>query len=112
MTQLPIVNRSQHPLRNKRGGILIATLAFVIMISVILAGMGSIVISHFGRAATSAEYAAAIALTDAGLNNELRLMNLNINNQGAWIPTSGSIAQGTSDGTFQASQAPKTNNLN
>jgi Tfp pilus assembly protein PilX len=55
-----------------RGAAIITALTFVIIISILLAGVARVSASHLTRGVTEADYAAAIQLADAGINYELR----------------------------------------
>jgi len=54
------------------GGVLVSTLVFVVITSLILAGIGTYTISHFSRASAESDYSAAMNLAEAGVNYELR----------------------------------------
>jgi Tfp pilus assembly protein PilX len=58
--------------RQVRGAAIIAALTFTIVISILLAGVAKVSVSHYSRSVTEADYAAAIQVADAGLNYELR----------------------------------------
>ena len=61
----------------QNGGVLIAALVFVIIISTLLAGIGCLCISHYARAATEADYAASLDVAEAGINFELQKISVN-----------------------------------
>ena len=69
----PTVRRT----RFRRGGVLITTLAFSVVIAMLLAGMASISVSHYGRALAESDYAAALDLAEAGVNFEFRKISTN-----------------------------------
>jgi Tfp pilus assembly protein PilX len=62
----------------RRGGILISTLAFVVIVSILMAGVGTLAVSHYARAKTESDYAAALNLAEAGINYEIRNISLNM----------------------------------
>ena len=69
--------------KNARGGFtLITSLAFSLIVGTVLAGVGTVAVSHLSRAETEGDYANAIALADAGVNYEL-----------AWISRNTALAQ-------------------
>lgn len=55
----------------KRAFTLITALAFSLIVGTVLAGIGTVTVSHFQRAQTDSDYANGIALADAGINYEL-----------------------------------------
>src|SRR5579862_4596628 len=57
--------------RRQRGGVFIAVLAFVLIISIVIAGMATLSTSHYARSYTESDYNAALSLAEAGLNYEL-----------------------------------------
>src|SRR5580698_5917766 len=82
--------------RAKRGGILLTTLIFAVVISTMLAGLGTLVISFYSRASTESQYASCINLADAAANYEFRKIDQNVAN--ADLPstaTSVSLGSGT-----------------
>ena len=56
----------------KRGAILINVLAFVVIISIVLAGMGQLMISDYSIVKVENNYANSLAVAEAGVNYELR----------------------------------------
>jgi len=66
--------RLQH---KRRGGILITTLVFSIIIAFLLAGIGTFTISHLSRESTEANYTGALDLAEAGVDYELRKVSSN-----------------------------------
>lgn len=61
----------------KRAGFtLITALAFSLIVGTVLAGIGSLSMSHFGRSKVEGSYANAVALADAGINYEFRWVSL------------------------------------
>jgi len=61
-----------------RGSVLTSTLIFVVITSLILAGIGTYTISHLSRASAESDYSAAMNLAEAGINYELRNVSENI----------------------------------
>jgi len=58
--------------RSKAAGFtLITALAFSLIVGTVLAGVGTVALSHFGRAHTEGDYASAVSLADAGVNYEI-----------------------------------------
>jgi len=58
--------------RSKGAGFtLITALAFSLIVGTVLAGVGTVALSHFGRAHTEGSYASAVSLADAGVNYEI-----------------------------------------
>ncbi len=55
----------------QRGFTLITSLAFTLVVGTVLAGVGTLAVSHFGRSKTEGSYANAIFLADAGINAEI-----------------------------------------
>ena len=68
----------RHP--KHRGGVLVSTLMFVVITSLILAGIGTYTISHLSRASTESDYSASMNLAEAGVNYELRNVSEDILN--------------------------------
>jgi hypothetical protein len=65
MTQL-------HTVRRKASGFtLISALAFTLVVGTVLAGVGTVAMSHYSRANVEGDYANAIALADGGVNYEI-----------------------------------------
>lgn len=56
----------------RRGLTLITALAFTLVLGTVLAGVGTVTMSHYGRSKVEGTYANAVALADAGVNYELR----------------------------------------
>ncbi len=55
----------------QRGFTLITALAFTLVVGTILAGIGSVAVSHLSRAHTEGTYANAVTLAEAGINYEI-----------------------------------------
>ena len=66
--------------KSRRGGVLICALAFVVITSFILAGIGTFAVSHLSRVGTESDYSAALNLAEAGINYELRNISSDITN--------------------------------
>lgn len=66
--------------QSQRGGILLTTLIFAVVIATMLAGLGTLVISYYSRATTESTYANAINMADAGVNYEFRKITENVSN--------------------------------
>ena len=56
----------------RTGFTLITALAFSLIVGTVLAGVGTVAVSHLGRSKVEGTYASAVALADAGVNYELR----------------------------------------
>lgn len=70
----------EREMANKKSGLtLITALAFTVVAGTILAGVGTVAVSNYGRSETEGDYANAIALADAGINFELAWVSDNIN---------------------------------
>lgn len=64
--------------KNKRAGFtLITALAFSLVVGTVLAGVGTVAMSHYGRSRVEGTYANAIALADAGINYEMNWVSKN-----------------------------------
>lgn len=58
--------------RGKKAGLtLISALAFTVIIGTVLAGVGTLAVSHYGRSESEGIYANAVAMAEAGINYEL-----------------------------------------
>src|SRR5690348_9561160 len=67
--------------RRKTAGFTILTaLAFSIVVATVLAGVGTVSMSHFARADVEATYANAVSYADAGVNYELQRISSDITN--------------------------------
>src|SRR5689334_17193809 len=64
--------------RKVSGFTLITALAFTLVVGTVLAGVGTVALSHYSRANTEGDYANAIALADAGVNYELAWISRDI----------------------------------
>src|SRR5437879_4839405 len=69
------MKRTYNRFRKQRGAVLITALAFAIVISLIVAGIATITVSHYQRATTEGDYAAALHMAEAGINWEIRKMS-------------------------------------
>ena len=78
MHQLNIGNR-----RQSAGFTIITALAFSLIVGTVLAGVGTVALSHFGRAHVEADYAGAITMADAGVNYELATVSRAIQSAGS-----------------------------
>ena len=54
--------------RKQRGGALIGALVFTVVISMLLAGIGTLSVSHYARANAECDYANALYVAEAGIN--------------------------------------------
>jgi len=61
----------------RRGFTLITALAFTLVVGTVLAGIGTVAVSHLSRAKTEGTYANAISLADAGINYEIARISSN-----------------------------------
>jgi Tfp pilus assembly protein PilX len=59
-------------LSRRRGGVLIHVLAFLLITTILLSGMGQFVVSHQTLVTSRANHASALDLAEAGINYELR----------------------------------------
>ena len=66
--------------RYQRGGILLTTLAFTVVISLLLAGIATLTVSHYGRIQVETDYQIALDLAEAGVNYEFRKISANTAN--------------------------------
>jgi len=57
------------------GGVLITALVFSVVISLFVAGVAALSVSHLSRGSVETDYATAIQLADAGINYELRWLS-------------------------------------
>lgn len=64
--------RTPMMLPRRRGSVLMSTLIFLLITTILLAGVGLCVASHQGRVTREAAYAAALDVAEAGANFELR----------------------------------------
>jgi Tfp pilus assembly protein PilX len=58
-------------IRRQRGGALITALAMSLVIAFILAGVGTMTVSHYSRVTVESNYAGAFYVAEAGINYEL-----------------------------------------
>ena len=61
----------------ERGGVLISALVFTVIISMLLAGIGTLAVSHYARATSEGDYANALYVAEAGINYEFRKITKN-----------------------------------
>ena len=62
--------------RTRRAGFtLITALAFSLIVGTVVAGIGTVAMSHYGRSKVEGSYSSAVALSDAGINAELRFLS-------------------------------------
>ncbi len=66
--------------RPQRGSALITALFFILIISTLLMGIGTLAVSHQGLAITESDYAAALDVAEGGINYELRKISQNTSN--------------------------------
>ena len=92
-----IMYRALRTGRHNRGGILLTTLVFSVVIATLLAGLGTLLISFYSRVTTESQYASSINLADAGANYEFRKLNQNVSN--ADLPST-ATAVSLGSGTF------------
>lgn len=59
-------------MKGRRGGALINAIAFAAIVSLILAGIAKVSVSHYSRAKVEANYVAALYQAEAGINYELQ----------------------------------------
>jgi hypothetical protein len=71
---------STHIADGRHGGILIGALVFVFVISLMLAGLATVTVSHFTRANVETSYVAALYAAEAGACYELRKISENAAN--------------------------------
>ena len=65
--------------RKRAGFTLLTALAFSLVVGTVLAGVGTVAMSHYSRSGTESDYASAVAIGDAGVNFEIRWISLNPN---------------------------------
>ena len=79
----------------RRGGVLISALAFMVVVSLLLAGIGALTVSHYARARAESDYAAVLNLAEAGVNYEFRKISQNpAQADQASAPYTGTLAGG------------------
>ncbi|HZT44028.1 MAG TPA: hypothetical protein VFA07_17815, partial [Chthonomonadaceae bacterium] len=79
--------RSKH-----QGSVLTSTLIFVVITSMVMAGIGTYTISHLSRASAESDYSASVNLAEAGINYEIRNVSedvLNSNRPDQMHPAAG-----------------------
>jgi Tfp pilus assembly protein PilX len=62
----------------RQGSALISALAFMVIISLLLAGVGTLCVSHYARAREESDYAGALDLAEAGIDYEFRKISDNV----------------------------------
>ena len=62
---------------HQRGFTLMTSLAFTLVVGTVLAGVGTVVVSHSSRAFVESDYASAIQMADAGVNAEIARISSN-----------------------------------
>ena len=67
-----------HPVRHRRGGVLISVLVFTVIIAFLIAGIGALTVSHYSRVHVEADYTTALDVAEAGINYELRNISVNL----------------------------------
>src|ERR1043166_8835275 len=70
----------RHVGKARNGSALLSAVAFTFIISICLAGMGTLAVSHYERAGVESDYASALSLAEAGANYEFRKISANANN--------------------------------
>jgi hypothetical protein len=74
-----MLNTVSHPPRRKlKAFTLITALAFTLIVGTVLAGVGTVSFSHYGRSKVEGDYANAVSLADAGVNYELTWISRDI----------------------------------
>ena len=63
--------------RVHRGAVLISAIVFLVVISFMVAGIGTLSVSHYARVYTDANYAAALDIAEAGINFDLNKLTNN-----------------------------------
>lgn len=63
-------------IHGERGGVLIGAIVFITIISISLAGVARLSVSHYSRANVERDYQAALYLAEAGINYEMRKVSL------------------------------------
>ncbi|MBZ0213575.1 MAG: hypothetical protein K8H99_07235, partial [Nitrospirae bacterium] len=74
------MKRTAIPIRNQTGGALIPALTFASVTTLVIAGVGTLVLSHSDRARVEAAHSKAIHLAEAGINYEIDWASLDPNN--------------------------------
>ncbi len=76
-------NRSHNRIqsvRSHRGGAMINAVVFCAIISLVLAGIAKVSVSHYSRATVEANYVSALYLAEAGINYEIQKITANSTN--------------------------------
>ena len=63
--------------RRRSGGVLISALVFTVIISMLLAGIGTLSLSHYARAKADGDYLSALDIAEAGINYEFNKISQN-----------------------------------
>ena len=63
--------------RKRSGGVLISALVFTVVISMLLAGIGTLSLSHYARAKADGDYMSALDIAEAGVNYEFNKISKN-----------------------------------
>lgn len=94
---------SRHKLGTRSGLTLISALAFTLIVGTVLAGVGTLAVSHYSRSEVEGTYANAVSLAEAGINYEIAWISFDVTDTGRAhqrnAPYTGSVSG--SDGTFQ-----------
>ncbi|GMV89390.1 MAG: hypothetical protein AMXMBFR81_23210 [Chthonomonas sp.] len=75
------MNQTGIPSRTRTGGALISALTFASVTTLVIAGVGSLMLSHSNRARVEAAHSKAIHLAEAGINYEIDWASLDPNNE-------------------------------
>lgn len=68
--------RIRTTIHGERGGVLVTAVVFIAVISVALAGVAKLSVSHYTRANIERDYQAALYLAEAGVNYEMRKISV------------------------------------
>ncbi len=85
--------------RCQRGGVLISALVFTVVISMLLAGMGSLAVSHYALALSDSDYSNAFYLAEGGVNFEFRKIS-RLSSSADPIGSSNGVTYNLGHGTF------------
>lgn len=86
--------------RARRGGVLISSIAFVAVTSILVVGMLTMAVSFYARVQTESDFENALALAEAGVNYELRAVSLNTANADQKADNPQGITYSLGSGTF------------
>lgn len=75
------MNRTANPSRIHFGGALISALTFASVTTLVIAGVGTLMLSHSDRVRVEAAHSKAIHLAEAGINYEMDWISLDPNNE-------------------------------